>query len=118
MIVTMITMWMMQVAIDQVIGMVTMRNGFVTAIGPMHMIRCVTAATVCWGASCGVRRADFDLVFINMIAMHMMQMAIVQIIHMIAMLDPCMTTTGTMLMSMILMRLTLFGHVCSQGFKK
>lgn len=45
---------MMQVAVDEVVNMVTVRNRFVAAPGPVNMIRCMAATIVIRGTDVGV----------------------------------------------------------------
>ena len=82
---------MMQVATNQVIHVIGMRYGFVAATGCMFMGLIVTLAGVLWCAGCLVG-CFRDLVFIYVSAMHMMQMSIVQVVHMPVVLD-CLVPT-------------------------
>ena len=52
-------------------------------------------------ASIRIFLRDFDNVFINVIAMHVMQMAIMQIINMTIVLDGCVPAAGSMLMRVV-----------------
>ena len=71
-VVAMIAMRMMQTTVHEVIDMVAMRNGFVSAIGVMRV----------WAASLGravhgIGAADGDNMFVDMIPMHVVEMAVV-----------------------------------------
>jgi hypothetical protein len=68
---------MVQAAIHQPIDMIAMRHRFVPATRAVH----VRAGHRC-RAAIGIGNADRDHMFIDMIAMRVMQMAIVQIIDM------------------------------------
>jgi hypothetical protein len=91
MVITMRIAGMMQVALNQVIHVLGMRHGFVAATGCMFMGLVVTLAGVLWCASylVGCFR---NLMFIDVPAVHMMQMSIVQVIHMPFVLD-CLVPT-------------------------
>ena len=97
MVVAMIAVRMMQPPVHEIIGMVTVRNRLVTATRPMPMA----------GAS-DLRRAGrricrphrYDM-FIDMVAVHMMQMAVMQIVDMAIVSNRGMPATRTMLMRMI-----------------
>jgi hypothetical protein len=52
----MIAMRMMKVPFDQVVHVIAMRNGFVSATGSMHMTPIVRAAAVLGCASVGIGR--------------------------------------------------------------
>lgn len=71
---------MMKVAIHQIVDMIAMRNCFVTAAGAMHMSSAVAATG--GRAAIGILGADFDDVFVDVPAFHMIQMPFVQEINM------------------------------------
>lgn len=77
-IVAVVAVRMMQPAIDEVIDVVAMRDRFVPAAGAVDVTGLVPAAGR--GVAIGIRSADLDDVFIDMIAMRMMQVPVVQII--------------------------------------
>jgi len=54
-VITVIPMWMVQMAIDQVVDVVSMRNRFVTAVGAMNVACIVPAALMIWRAYRRVR---------------------------------------------------------------
>lgn len=76
-IIAMAIVHMVQVAIDQIIDMIAVWHRFMAAAGPMHM-----AAGLRAGAAIGIGRRYRDHMFIDMIAMRVMQVAIMQIINM------------------------------------
>jgi hypothetical protein len=73
---------MVQSAIDKIIDMIAMRHGFMAAIRPMHM---ATGQFRC--AAIGIGGRHRDHMFIDMIAVDMMEMAVMQIIDMAIMVD-------------------------------
>jgi len=100
-VVAMATVRMMQVPINQVVHMVSMRNGGVPASFSMNVPLVVTAARVRWRAGIRVCFRYLQHAFVNVAFVGVMQMAIVQIVHMVSMLDCRMTASGTMRMRMI-----------------
>ncbi len=101
MIVAVITMGVMEMAVDKIVDMVSVRHGFVPAARPVYMIRLVARTAMFGRASIRIFLRDFDDVFVNVIAMHVMQVAVMQIIDMAIMLDGCVTAAGSMLMWMV-----------------
>jgi hypothetical protein len=64
-IVTMITMRMMQVPIDQIINVVTMRNRFVPTARTMFVVLVVAATDMVVRAPVGILRADIYYMLFN-----------------------------------------------------
>jgi len=79
----MVAMRMMQASIDEIIDVVAMRNRLVTASRPMDVSLVVADMTGQRVAAGRVGFAHFDHMLIDMIAMRMMKMSIVQIIDMV-----------------------------------
>ncbi|HUA38815.1 MAG TPA: hypothetical protein VMA35_10530 [Candidatus Sulfopaludibacter sp.] len=69
----------MQSAVNQIINVIAVRNGCVAAVGTMNVLLVVAFRTE--RAFVGIHGADGDGVFVHMVAVRMMQMAIVKIIH-------------------------------------
>lgn len=80
--VTVSAMRMMQVAIDQIVHMVTMRNLLVPASGAVDMASIVSGTSVIRCTLGRIRHIDLQYMFINMRTVNMVQMAVVQIIGM------------------------------------
>ena len=85
MIVAVIAVRMMQVSVHQIVHMIAMRDGGVAAVGAMNMLLVVAFRTEC--TLVGIHGTDGDGVFVHVVAVRMMQMAVVKIIHMPAMHD-------------------------------
>jgi hypothetical protein len=103
MIIAMVVMWMMEVAIDQVVDMLAMRHGFMAAVRPMYMFLRMACASM-------FRRAVFRIgcgyvyhMLIDMAAVRVMQMPVMQVIDVPVVHDTGMATFGAMRMSMIFM---------------
>ncbi|HEU4855105.1 MAG TPA: hypothetical protein VFS89_07450, partial [Nitrosospira sp.] len=89
MIVTMIIVGVMEVPIDQIVDVVAVGDSFMSAIRPVHMFLLVSRAFV---GGCATVRIDLRYIyhmFIDMVPVRVMQVAIVQIIDMIAMHNTC-----------------------------
>ena len=77
-VVAMIAVRMVQMAADQVIDVVAVRHRFVPAAGPMHMTGAMAGTVVLRRAAVRIGGADGDHVLVDMVAMHVVQMAVVQ----------------------------------------
>jgi hypothetical protein len=107
----MVAVRVMKMAVDQVIDMIAMRYGLVSAARAVDVTRIV--ATAAWRTLVRIIRIDLDLVFVYMIAMRMVQMAIVQIVDVVAMRDCGVSAARAMLMLMVsVMRFVACAHAC------
>jgi len=79
MVVAVIAVRMMKVSVNQIVHMIAMRNGGVTAIGAVDVLPVM--AFRAQRAFVGIHGADRDDVFVHVVTMRMMQMAVVKIIH-------------------------------------
>jgi len=87
-IVAMIAVGMVKMAIDQVVHMVTVRHGRVSAaFGVLVMTGWVTLACVAWCAGGRVGGIDWEHVLIDMVAVHMMHVPVVEVVGVIVVLD-------------------------------
>src|ERR1700756_464432 len=98
MIITMVSMGVMQMTVDQVINMIAVWDGFVTAIGAMDMPLRVASQIMVAGAAIGMGGIDFNLVFLHLPAFLVYQVAVFNIIGMPAVFDRCVPAAGSMLM--------------------
>lgn len=101
----MIAMRMMKPAVYEVIDVITMGYGFVTAIGAMRMRAAHLRRTL--DRIGGVYRDDM---FVDMILVHMVQMAIVQVINMAVMPNRSVAAVRTVPMSVVGMMLLGAGY--------
>ena len=88
----------MQVAIDQIVDVITVGHGFMTALSAMLVTSFMTFAGMLRCAGSRVSATIGDTMTIYVIAVHVMHMTIMQIIYVTIMLDGFMTTICTMLM--------------------
>jgi len=103
-VVAVIAVVMMQASVHQVVHMIAMRNGGVAAIRAMNVLPVVAFRTE--RAFVGIRGADGDGVFVHVVAVRMMQMAIVKIIHVPVVHDGNVSAIFAMGMRMVGVRFT------------
>jgi hypothetical protein len=110
-IVAMAAVWMVQVAIDQVVDMVAVRHGFMAAARTVLVTSLMAAAIVIRRAGVGIAAAHFDHMFVEMVFVRVMQVAIVEIVHVIAVPDRGVAAARTVLVRVFVMDLVLaVGH--------
>jgi len=63
----MISMWMVEVAVDQVINVIAMGNALVCTARAVYMRLVMSTTLVTRRTSVWIRRADFKNVFVNLI---------------------------------------------------
>jgi hypothetical protein len=100
-IITVIAMRMMEVAVDQIVDVIAVRHRFVSAVRPVNMARIMGAAMVARRTLIRIFRTDLKRVLVYMIAMRMMQVAIMQVIDMIAMFDGRVPAVRAVLMVVV-----------------
>lgn len=102
MVVTVITMRVMQVTVNEVIDVVAVWNRFMPASRTVNMIRFMTTALVRRGARIRIRFAHFDTVLDHAsILCNVMQLTVMKIIDMVAVLNPGVSAIGTMLVVVV-----------------
>jgi hypothetical protein len=101
MVVAVVAVRMVQVAVDEIIDVIPMRHGFVTARRAMDVARLMTATVVTRCTLVGVFRSDCERMLVYMVAVHMMQMTVVQIVDVIVVLDCRVPTVRAVLMVVV-----------------
>lgn len=101
--VAMVTMWMVQMTVDQVVHMIPMGDGFMSAAGAVDVAIGMTAALMVRGAFAGVCGRHRQHMLIHVLLMRMVQMTVMQVVHMAIMLNGGMPAVGPMLVVMIVM---------------
>jgi hypothetical protein len=104
-----------QVAIDEVVGVIPVRNCFVAAAGPVLMLRVVARAFMTGGAIGWIACGDAQFVLVNVIAVHVVQVPIVQVVDVIRVLNGRVAATRTMLVRMIVVDKVFLSHNSSWG---
>lgn len=104
MVITMIAVLVMQTAVDQIIDMVAVRNGLMTATFSVNM----ACTGIEWDAGIGVGFIYRQDVFVVMAVVLVVQMAVVQVVDMAVMFDGGMTAAAAVNMGVVVMN----GAVC------
>jgi len=113
MVVAVIAVRMMQMTVNKIVDVVTMRYRLVTTTWAVNMIRIMTTALVRWCAAIGIGLTRFDTVFHNgPIFANMMQMPVMQIVDVVAVLNAGVLTVRSVLVIVIFV---LSIHRCSPG---
>jgi hypothetical protein len=101
MIVTMVSMLVMQAAVDEVVDVVAMRHGFMAAAGAVNMAMVMPGVIANRLAPIRVRGAHFDNMLVDMVTMWVMQVAIMQIVDMFAVLHSRVAAAGAVRMVVV-----------------
>jgi hypothetical protein len=99
-----------QVAIHQVVHMVTVGHRLVTARGAVLVLLRVVGAGVLGRALHGVRRAGLDAALAHLLPRRPVQMALVQVVHMVAVLHGDMAAAVGVLMVMRIVVVVALAH--------
>jgi hypothetical protein len=83
-VITVIAVLVMQAAIHQAVDVITVRHSLVTATGAMNMARIVTGAALAAMAAVRILIIDLNEVVVDMVAVRVMSVAIVQVADVIA----------------------------------
>lgn len=87
MVVTMSLVRMMQVSLHQIIYMIPVRYGLVSTALAMNMAGLMSLADMACRAGCRICRRHLKRVFVKVTFMRMMQMPVMQVIHVALMQD-------------------------------
>ncbi len=98
MVVAVVAMGVVQVATHEVIDMVAMGNGLVPATGSVAVPGIVSAAGMGGSAGGGIVGIHRQAVFLDTRGAHMVQVAVMKVIDMVAMLDRRVAASGAVLM--------------------
>lgn len=100
---------MMQVTVDEIIHVIAVRYGFVTAAFAMH-VGCIVAATsVAAGASSRVCGVDGERMFVEVAVVGVVQMAVVDVVDVAVVQDGGMPAAGAVDMGMIVVDVVRHG---------
>jgi len=109
-IITWVTVRMMQVAFYQVVDMVPMGRPLMAALGTMNMPFLVASAVVVSCASVGIRCVHFEHVLIHMVPVHMVQVPVMQVVGVPVMADGLVPAVRPVLVRVVSMRLAFVHH--------
>jgi hypothetical protein len=116
MIVAMVIMGIVKMAPDQIIHMVSVRHGFVTAVRTVYMPLRVTFAFMSRSTVLGIGLTDVYDMLINMVAVRVVQMAIMKVADMIIVRDASVAAFRTVGMGMIFMLWQDTIRICHSAF--
>jgi hypothetical protein len=103
MVIAMVAMRVMQVAVDEIIDVIPVRHGGMAAAWAMNVAGRMRAATVIRRAGRGVRPRHFQDVLLHLAAVGIMQVAVVEIVHVVSVLNGGVPATWPMLMRVVRM---------------
>jgi hypothetical protein len=103
MVIAMRAMGEVQMAGDQIIDMVSVRHGLMSAVRAMAMSGLMPLAAMARRASSRVFRSDTEPMFIDVVAVWMMKVSVMEIIGVVVMGDSWMPAVRSVLMTVMLM---------------
>jgi hypothetical protein len=110
-VVAVVAVRVMQVAVDQVVDVITVRHRLVPAAGAVLVARLVPFAAMLGRAAAGIAGRHLDHVLVDVVAVRMMQVTVVEIVDVIAMAHRAMPAIGPVLVRVIgVVRLRARGH--------
>ena len=104
---------MMQMTVHEVIDVIAMWYGFVSASRPVAVLGVVLRALMTAGAGVGVRRSDGNDVLLHLTIVRILKAPVVEVVHMLFVAYGEMTTIGPVCVSTSLRSLRAlmsFGH--------
>ena len=103
MIITVIAVRMVQVTVHEVVDVISVRHGLMTTTGAVNVIRIVAAAGVGGGASIRVSITHFHHVLFHLaIFTNVMKVSVVQIVHVVTVLNAGVLAVGSVLVIVVL----------------
>lgn len=99
-------------AADQIIDMVSVPNGLMTAVGSVFVPAIMLTAAMIRHTTFGITIGDVNAVLVYMVAVHVVKVTIVQIIDMTVVPHRRLAATGAVRVRMTLVRYRLFRHTC------
>lgn len=106
-VVAMATVHVVQVTLDDVVGVISVRDRVVAAARAVRVVLAVLLAVVRWRALRWVRAADVERVLVDVVAMHVMEMAVMQVVLVTAVLDRLVPAVGAMSVLVLLVDLVV-----------
>lgn len=111
MIIAVIAVRMVQMAVDEIVDMITVRNRFVAAARAMNVSSVMSGAAMVGRATIRILVAHFNPMLVHMIRVRMVKMAIVEIIHVAGVPDSNVAAAGSMRVVVVgMMRKIAGGH--------
>jgi hypothetical protein len=101
MVVAMAAMRMMEASVNQIVNMIAMGNGGMPAIGTMDVFGGMFRGSKTGSAVVRVGGVNRNRVFVHMVAVRVMQMAVVKIVHVPFVLDGGVSASRTVDVRMV-----------------
>ncbi len=96
-----------QVAVDQVVGVVAVRDALVPAIRPVPVLTVVPAAGVGGSAVGGILPGDLEPVLVHVAAVHVVHVAVMQVVGVAVVVNGGMATPRAVLVRVTVVRLVV-----------
>lgn len=93
-VVAVLAVWVVQVAKHQIVHMIAVRDGVVATACAVDMVVVVGAAGVVGCTGVGVGGVDREGMVVVVVAVDVMEMSVVEVVHMPVVLDAFVTATG------------------------
>lgn len=94
MVVAVVPVGVMEVPVDEVVDVVAVGHGLVSTAGAVDVTVLVPGAAVCGGAGGRVALAHLDHVLVHVVAVGVVEVAVVEVVHVVAVLDGDVATLG------------------------
>ena len=107
MVVAVIAVWVVEVVLDEIVGVVSVRHFGVPAVGTVAVVVGVAATVVAGRARLRVRRVDSDPVFIGVPLMGMVEVPVMEVVNVSLMHDGRVPAARAMTVVVLLVRLML-----------
>lgn len=101
---------MVQVAAHEIVSVASVRHTLVAAVGPVHVVLLVGAACVVWCTVRPVCARGIERVFVHMVAVNVMQVAIVQIVRVPVVLHRHVAASRSVRVRVSVVLLALLSH--------
>ena len=109
-VITMAVMGVMEVTIHEIVHVISVGYRFMTASRAVNMVSVMAIALMIGGAVGRIGFGYFYPVFVDVIAMGVMEMSIVKVIRVIIMLDGCMPAVRAVHVGMVGVGVTICAH--------
>ena len=111
-VVAVVPVGVMEVTVDEVVDVVAVGHGLVAAAGAVDVAVLVTGAAVCGGAGGRVAFAHLDHVLVHVVAMGVVEVAVVEVVHVVTVLDGDVAAVGAVDVVVVLVLVAVhIGHV-------
>ena len=96
---------MVQVAVDEVVDVIAMRDCFVTAVGTVHVVGIMRTACVVRRARSGIGSALSERVLVDVVPVNVVKVTLVQVVDVTVVGDRGVSTTVAVLVGMLFVSL-------------